>query len=481
MSLPACSNTQPLPEPFRPRQRRTFHCRPGRRMAGGATARQLRQRRRVLMMHRLCRLGRKSRRSSLSHTAGLMLRGLRKASSNWVGKTIMGAVVAFLIGSFAIWGIGDIFRGFGLATAAKIGRTELTTDQFRQIYNDRLQRLGRQFGRPITPDQARALGLDRQILRRSPPRSRSTSGRAHWGSGSPMSRSRAGSGQPGVPDAQRPVRFQQFQQIIRQAGFTEQRFIAEQRQNALRGQLSGTVTTGTVVPNAVIELADRYQNEQRSIDYVLLDHAQAGDIPTPTPEALRSISMIARSSIARPEYRKVVVLALIPSELANTVEVSDEDAKKAYDEHRRPIRHARASAAAADRVSQRRRRSAPPPKRSPRAQALPMKPRNTASTWYRSRDADQGRHHRSGTGRCRLRAQAGETSAPVKGRFGTAAHQRRQGRARQQYSSFEEVAAEVKKTSPPSVPKRGFCRATTRSRTSVRKVTRWPRPQWPSS
>src|SRR6202140_309953 len=94
----------------------------------------------------------------------LMLRGLRKASSNWVGKTIMGAVVAFLIGSFAIWGIGDIFRGFGLATAAKVGRTEISTEQFRQIYNDKLQEIGRQIGRPISAEQARALGFDRQIL-----------------------------------------------------------------------------------------------------------------------------------------------------------------------------------------------------------------------------------------------------------------------------------------------------------------------------
>lgn len=52
-----------------------------------------------------------------------MLRGLRKASSNWLGKVVMAAVVAFLVLSFAIWGIGDIFRGFGRSTVAKIGRT----------------------------------------------------------------------------------------------------------------------------------------------------------------------------------------------------------------------------------------------------------------------------------------------------------------------------------------------------------------------
>ena len=76
----------------------------------------------------------------------------------------MAVVMGVLVISFAIWGIGDIFRGFGLNSAAKVGSTEISIEQFRQFYNDRLQQLGRQLGRPITPEQARALGLDRQVL-----------------------------------------------------------------------------------------------------------------------------------------------------------------------------------------------------------------------------------------------------------------------------------------------------------------------------
>src|SRR5260370_12730128 len=82
-----------------------------------------------------------------------MLRGLRKASSNWLGKAVMAAVVGFLVISFAIWGIGDIFRGFGRSTVAKIGRNELTVEQFRTLYNDRLQQFSRQLRRPISADE----------------------------------------------------------------------------------------------------------------------------------------------------------------------------------------------------------------------------------------------------------------------------------------------------------------------------------------
>src|SRR5437667_293920 len=92
-----------------------------------------------------------------------MLRGIRKASANWLGRAVMAVVLGLIAISFAIWGIGDIFRGFGRSTVAKIGSTEITVDQFRQIYNDRLQQLSRELGRPISPDQARALQLDQQL------------------------------------------------------------------------------------------------------------------------------------------------------------------------------------------------------------------------------------------------------------------------------------------------------------------------------
>src|SRR2546421_11006515 len=93
-----------------------------------------------------------------------MLRGLRKASSNWLGKAIMAGVVGFLVISFAIWGIGDIFRGFGRSTVAKVGRTEITVEQFRSFYNERLRQFSQQVGRPISMDQARAMGLDRLVI-----------------------------------------------------------------------------------------------------------------------------------------------------------------------------------------------------------------------------------------------------------------------------------------------------------------------------
>src|SRR5664279_6335057 len=93
-----------------------------------------------------------------------MLRGIHKATSTWVGKAVMAVIMGGLIVSFAIWGIGDIFRGFGANSVAKIGDTEISIEQFRQFYTDQLQQISRRAGRSISPDQARAAGLDRQLL-----------------------------------------------------------------------------------------------------------------------------------------------------------------------------------------------------------------------------------------------------------------------------------------------------------------------------
>src|SRR6266581_2976564 len=96
-----------------------------------------------------------------------MLRGMRNFSSTWRGKAIMAVVMGVLIVSFGIWGIGDIFRGFGQSTLAKVGHSEISLNEFRQLYTDRLQQIGRQVGRPLTMDQARAFGFDRQVLQQT--------------------------------------------------------------------------------------------------------------------------------------------------------------------------------------------------------------------------------------------------------------------------------------------------------------------------
>ncbi|MCC6889962.1 MAG: SurA N-terminal domain-containing protein [Hyphomicrobiales bacterium] len=260
---------------------------------------------------------------------------MRTASSNWLGRLVMGVVLGLIAVSFAIWGIGDIFRGFGRSGLARIGGTEITIEQFRQAYTDRLQQLGRQLGRPITLDQARALGIDQQLV----------------GTliGEATLDERVKALRLSVTDAEMARRIMsnpellgpngqfdrtRFEMLLRNNNTTEQRFMNEQRRLVLRRQLAGTVLTGSHLPKAAFEAAERFQNEQRSIDYVLLERAQAGEIPEPTPEALAKYFEERKGLFRAPEYRKIVVLPLLPSEQAMWIDIPEAQVQRAYEERR---------------------------------------------------------------------------------------------------------------------------------------------------
>ncbi|WP_027579137.1 peptidylprolyl isomerase [Bradyrhizobium sp. Ai1a-2] len=264
-----------------------------------------------------------------------MLRGIRTASSNWLGKIVMAVVMGVLIVSFGIWGIADIFRGFGQSTLAKVGSTEISTEQFRQIYSDRLQQIGRQYGRPLTPDQARAFGFDRQVLQQTIAEAAldEEARRMRLGQ-SDAETMRAIYNDPNFKGLNGQFEPQRFQSVIRQFGYTEQRYLAEQRRVGLRRQLAGTIGAGIEPPKTLIEALIRYQNEQRSIEYIKLDAAQAGTIDPPSPEALAAYFEDHKAQFRAPEYRKIAFVVVTPEEIGKWTEVSDEDAKKIFEQRR---------------------------------------------------------------------------------------------------------------------------------------------------
>ena len=247
----------------------------------------------------------------------------------------MAVVMGVLIISFGVWGIADIFRGFGQSTLAKIGHTEISTNEFRQLYTEKLQQLGRQFGRPLTMDQARAFGLDRQVLQQTIAEAALDEEARRLGLGqSDAETMRMIFSDPnfkGVGGAFEPAR---FQATIRQFGFTEQRYVADQRRVSLRRQIAGTISAGLEPPKTMIEALSRFQNEQRSIDYVKLDAAQAGAIDPPSPETLAGYFDDHKTQFRAPEYRKISFVAITPEEIGKWSEVSDEDARKIFEAQR---------------------------------------------------------------------------------------------------------------------------------------------------
>ena len=247
----------------------------------------------------------------------------------------MAVVMGVLIVSFGIWGIADIFRGFGQSTLAKVGHTEISTNEFRGIYTDRLQQIGRQFGRPLTMDQARAFGFDRQVLTQTLAEAALDEKARQLGLGqSDAETMRVIFADPNFKGMNGQFDPARFQAIIRQFGYSEAHYLADQKKVSLRRQLTGTLAAGLAPSNTLLDALSRFQNEKRSAEYVRLGAAQAGTIDPPSPETLASYFDEHKAQFRAPEYRKIAFVAVTPEEVGKWSDVSDEDAKKLFEQRK---------------------------------------------------------------------------------------------------------------------------------------------------
>ena len=262
-----------------------------------------------------------------------MLEAMRAATQGWIGRIIMAVVMGLIILSFAIWGIGDIFRGFGANKLAQVGSEEITADAFRNAYLIELQRLQRQARRNITNEEARQFGIDRQVLSRLVSEA-ALDQQAHALdlAMSDQEIAKAIRNDPSFKGPSGQFDRARFDELLRNNGLNEKTFVRDQRGVYLRHEIIDALTHGLQLPKALLEAIHRFQTQTRKVDYVILPASSLGNIAAPTQEQLQKYFDDRKQSFATPEYRSLVILSLTPAAIAKPETVSDADAQKRYEE-----------------------------------------------------------------------------------------------------------------------------------------------------
>ena len=261
-----------------------------------------------------------------------MLSGIRSAAETWLGKAVLVILFGFLIVSFAIWGIGDIFRGYGANNVASVGRSEISVENYRRAFQQRIADI-QQRSRGFTSEQARLIGIDRQVLNQMIGEVALDEEGRRLGlaiSAEEVARQLANAPAFRGPDGRfnRPA----FDAYLREVGLSEGGFLQQQRLVTLRQQLAEAVTGGIAAPQAMLEMLHRYRAEERSISYVVVPGAIASALPAPTEDQLKTLHEQRKAAFRAPEYRKFVALVLSPSEFAKDVPVSEAEVRQAYDQ-----------------------------------------------------------------------------------------------------------------------------------------------------
>jgi len=256
-----------------------------------------------------------------------MLETLRKGAGSWIAKIF----IALLVMSFAVWGIADIFGGYGAQSLASVGDDEIETQEYRFAMQTEMRRISQQLGRAMTMEDARNAGIDRQVLFRLIGDAALESHGKDLNLGvSEQHLVERLKKEPAFQGPSGSFNRQHFQQVLRANGLTEQGYVARQRQASIRRQLTRTMTDSAIIPETLLAAVNTFENEKRVLRYITLPSAMVGKIDAPSEEDLKKFYETRKQIYRTQETRKLALLILNPLEMAKSVTIEPEQIEEYY-------------------------------------------------------------------------------------------------------------------------------------------------------
>lgn len=250
-----------------------------------------------------------------------------------ISKILVIVLFSLLIFSFAIWGIGDIFvTNLRQEAVATVGDQEIDQNTYTRAFSRELNQMSRRFGSQIDRDQARLLGLDRQVLDVLVSRSLLYQEAQSLGLRVTDDQVRARiAGEPAFKDDLGEFSVQRFNQVLYNAGLTEDSYVHDLQQEIQNRQLTSAVTDAVIVPSVLADEIYAYQQERRIADYVLVPMVPADSVEDPDEETLTAYYDAHGNQFMAPEYRAVTLVDIRPDDVAAEISISDDDLQAAFE------------------------------------------------------------------------------------------------------------------------------------------------------
>lgn len=269
---------------------------------------------------------------------------------NLLIKIVTVILFSLLILSFAVWGIGDIFRGGGKAqVVAEVGDTVIDQRAFSNELSREVANLNRRLGTQLSGQQVRAFGIPQQVLSQMVSRAVLDEKARRMGLLVTEQQMR---GQvidnPAFQDGTGNFDRNRFATFLRQIGMSEQGYMAQVSDDTKRQQLVGAVVDGAAAPTSLAERVFTYREERRVADYVDIAQSSFEDLGTPEEDALQKVYDEASGRFMKPSYKSASLVFLNLAEAASKIAVSDDrlveafEARKAefYEPERRSVSQA---------------------------------------------------------------------------------------------------------------------------------------------
>ena len=257
-----------------------------------------------------------------------MLESIRKHTASWVVKGFL----LLLVLSFAVWGIGDIFRGGREKTVATISDIKITSSQLNREFRREMNRVQHIFENALTSEQAREMGLLDRALDRMIAETMfdleaydlrllaSDSLVAARIKENPAFRDRFG-------EFDRQI----FYQLLMNNGYTEEQFTDLVRRGITRNRLTEAVTHGTIVPERLGTILFKFLKEERISDVIRVPASKMKRVGRPNAETLTAYHEAHSRNYMSPEYRGVTAIVISPDDFLSEIEVSEDELQEEYE------------------------------------------------------------------------------------------------------------------------------------------------------
>ncbi|RUT83270.1 SurA N-terminal domain-containing protein [Mesorhizobium sp. M7A.T.Ca.US.000.02.2.1] len=262
-----------------------------------------------------------------------MLGILRNAAGTWVAKGLL----VLLVLSFLVWGVsGQLMSGLaGHDSVITAGGTKVSINEYRLAYDRQLAVMSQQFGQRLSHEQAKALGVDNQVLAQLVSGAVFDEQARKLGLG--LSKDRLAELTREDPAFKGPGgQFDRrtFEYMLQQIGMRPEDYLKNRAQVAVRQQIVEAVSDGLKAPDTFFKAVALYRGEDRTIDYLTLPKALVEPIAAPSDSVLSAYFEANKKTYAAPEYRKFSYVRLEPVDIMDTTAVTDSQVSDDYNKNK---------------------------------------------------------------------------------------------------------------------------------------------------
>lgn len=253
-----------------------------------------------------------------------------------VAKIFLYILFGLLIISFAVWGIGDMFRGRTPApVVAEVGGMEVTQEEFRRSFGAEYNRLRQMLGGQFDIEQARSIGLPEQVLADLVSRRLydAETERLNLAITEEQIRQEIFT-IPAFQNEQGQFDRFRYEQVLRANQLTEARLVQQIQQEIARERILSALVSGLEAPQGLATGLYAHRGERRIADYVQIDRSQVANPPAPEEEELQALYEESIDEFQAPEFREVTWLTIDPRQLASDTDFSEQELRDAYEQRR---------------------------------------------------------------------------------------------------------------------------------------------------